>query len=105
VSVERIYVTYRVRSKEAYERWSRERDQVVLREQPEVLGFEIHMVEDVESREHGGGAYDVIEEITVTSWEDFQEVLEREPLKQLGSEFGDVADPSSVTTLRTRRLH
>jgi hypothetical protein len=102
--MERIYVTYRVRSKEAYETWSRERDQVVLREQPEVLGFEIFMVEDVESREDGGGAYDVIEEITVTSWEDFQAVLAREPLKQLGDEFGDVADPASVTTLRTRRL-
>lgn len=105
--MERVYVTYRLRSKEgaeAYERWSRERDQVVLREQPEILGFDVYMVEDVESREDGGGAYDVVEEITISSWEDFQRVLETEPLKQLGREFGDVADPASVTTLRTRRL-
>jgi hypothetical protein len=105
--MERIYVTYRLRSQEhaeAYERWSRERDQVVLREQPEILGFEVFLVEDVDSREADGGAYDVIEEITVSSWEDFERVLGTEPLKQLGKEFGDVADPGSVTTVRTRRL-
>jgi len=105
--MERVYVTYRLRSKEhaeAYERWSRERDQVVLREQPAILGFEVYMVEDVESREAAGGSYDVIEEITVSSWEDFQRALETEPLKQLGAEFGDVADPTTVATLRTRQL-
>jgi hypothetical protein len=102
--MERIYVTYRIKSREAYERWSRERDQVVLREQPEILGFDIYMVEHVESREDGAGRYDVVEEITVTSWEDFQRVLEREPVKELGREFGDVADSSSVTTLRARKL-
>jgi hypothetical protein len=101
--VERVYVTYRVPSREACEQWSRDRDQPVLREQPEILAFEVHMVEHAESRE-AGERCDVIEEITVSSWEDFQRVLETEPLEQLGREFADVADPASVTTLRTRRL-
>jgi hypothetical protein len=105
--MERVYVTYRLRSKEhveAYERWSRERDQVVVREQPGVLGFDVYMVEDADSREAGGGAYDIVEEITVSSWDEFQRALETEPLQQLGQEFAEVADPGSVTTLRTRRL-
>jgi len=102
--VERVYVTYRVPSREAFEQWSRERDQPVVREQPGILGFEIYLVEHAESREAAGEPCDVIEEITVSSWEDFQRVLETEPLKQLGREFPDVADPASVTTLRTRKL-
>jgi hypothetical protein len=104
--MERIYVTYRLRSKEhlaAYERWSRERDQVVLRAQAEILGFEVFMVEDFQSRD-GAATYDVIEEITVSSWDDFQRVLQTEPLQELGAEFGDVADAATVTTVRTRQL-
>jgi hypothetical protein len=105
--VERIYVTYRLRSPEhaeAYERWSRERDQVVVREQHGVLGFEVYMVDAGESRDPGGAVCDIIEEITVSSWEAFQAALETEPMQELGREFGDVADPASVTTLRARQL-
>jgi hypothetical protein len=40
----------------------------------------------------------------VSSWEDFQRILKTEPLEQLGREFGEVADPATVTTLRTRQL-
>jgi hypothetical protein len=105
--VERIYVTYRLRTPEhaeAYERWSRERDQVVVREQEGVLGFEVYMVDAAESRERGGAVCDIIEEITVSSWEAFQKALGTEPMQELGREFGEVADPASVTTLRTRPL-
>ena len=97
--MEHVLVTYRIRSREAYERWSRERDQVVVPQAPGVEGFEVYLVE-------GGDdpPYDVVEVIAVESWDAFQRALETDDMKQLGSEFGDVADGQSVTTLRARRL-
>ena len=97
--MEHVFVTYRIRSREAYERWSRERDQVVVPAAPGIEGFEVYLVEG-----DGEPPYDVVEVITVESWDAFQRALETDDMKQLGREFGDVADPASVTTLRARRL-
>ena len=102
--MERIYVTYRARSKEEFERWSRERDQPVVRAQPAVLSFDIYMVEDADSRVEGGPGFDVIEEITVTSWDDFQHMLGSEPMKELGDEWRAVADAGTSSTLRMRKV-
>jgi hypothetical protein len=102
--MERIYVTYRARSREEFERWSRERDQPVVRAHPAVLSFDIYMVEEVDSPFEGGPGFDVIEEITVTSWEDFEQMLASEPLKELGDEWREVADAASSSTLRVRKV-
>ena len=46
----------------------------------------------------------MIEEITVTSWEDFQQMLESEPMKELGDEWRAVADAATSSTLRMRKV-
>lgn len=104
--VERIYVTYELLGPdqaEAYERWSIERDQRVLRTLDCVLDVKVFMLETVRQRDRAA-KIDVIEELTVSSWEALEAAMKTEVFQELGNEFGAIADRMSESVFRARQI-
>ena len=94
--------TFRLRpgvGAEQFERFSAELDR------PTCLAFDVVLGFDVYLAEHDDGGIAVVEVMTVSSWTEWQRLLESAPeLKPVIERFDELVEPGSVSTLLTREL-
>jgi hypothetical protein len=94
--------TFRLRpgaGAEQFERFSAELDR------PTCLAFDVVLGFDVYLAEHDAAGITVVEVMTVSSWTEWQRLLESAPeLKPVIERFDELVEPGSVSTLLTREL-
>jgi hypothetical protein len=94
--------TFRLRpgvGAEQFERFSAELDR------PTCLAFDVVLRFDVYLAEHDDGGITVVEVMTVSSWTEWQRLLESVPeLEPVIERFDELVEPGSVSTLLTREL-
>ncbi|WP_237572670.1 hypothetical protein [Mycolicibacterium lacusdiani] len=104
--------TFRLRpgvGAEQFERFSAELDRPTCLAFDVVLGFDVYLAEGGASEATGDdtsdGGVTVVEVMTVSSWSEWQRLLESAPeLKPVIERFDELVEPGSVSTLLTREL-
>jgi hypothetical protein len=94
--------TFRLRpgvSAEQFERFSAELDRPTCMAFDVVLGFDVYLADGDDA------GITVVEVMTVSSWTEWQRLLESAPeLKPVIERFDQLVEPGSVSTLLTREL-
>lgn len=97
--------TFRLRpgvDAEQFERFSAELDRPTCLAFDVVLGFDVYLADGDGASE---GRITVVEVMTVSSWTEWQRLLESAPeLKPVIERFDELVEPGSVSTLLTREL-
>ena len=103
--------TFRLRpgvGAEQFERFSAELDRPTCLAFDVVLGFDVYLAEGGASEATGdddGASITVVEVMTVSSWAEWQRLLESAPeLEPVIERFDELVEPGSVSTLLTREL-
>src|SRR5688572_11094166 len=104
--------TFRLRpgvGAEQFERFSAELDRPTCLAFDAVLGFDVYPAEGGASEATGDdtsdGGITVVEVMTVSSWTEWQRLLESAPeLEPVIERFDELVEPGSVSTLLTREL-
>jgi hypothetical protein len=96
--------TFRLRpgvGADEFERFSAELDRPTCLAFDVVLGFDVYLADD----DDGASGITVVEVMTVSSWTEWQRLLESAPeLKPVIERFDELVEPGSVSTLLTREL-
>jgi len=93
----RIYVLYRLKdgvSRDQYIDWSLSTDQKITPGLEAIMRFRVRQV--IETIEGPENQFDIIEEIDVTSVEDWQRGLESEHMRKVQEEWPHYADTTSA---------
>lgn len=104
--------TFRLRpgvGAEQFERFSAELDRPTCLAFDVVLGFDVYLADGASEATGDVGASEgritVVEVMTVSSWTEWQRLLESAPeLKPVIERFDELVEPGSVSTLLTREL-
>ena len=102
--------TFRLRpgvDAEQFEQFSAELDRPTCLAFDVVLGFDVYLAEGGASEATGNddASITVVEVMTVSSWTEWQRLLESAPeLKPVIERFDELVEPGSVSTLLTREL-
>ncbi|MFC7672498.1 hypothetical protein ACFQWH_05415 [Mycolicibacterium sp. GCM10028919] len=95
--------TFRLRpgvGAEQFERFSAELDRPTCLAFDVVLGFDVYLAEHADD-----ASVTVVEVMTVSSWTEWQRLLESAPeLEPVIERFDELVEPGSVSTLLTREL-
>jgi hypothetical protein len=106
--VERVFITYDLKdgaTRDDYVAYSCGKDQVVLPAQPGIHGFDGHLVvESLHDDKPVTPPFQVIEMMTVASWQSWMDALERPDVKAIAPDFERIAETSSVRMIRARRV-
>jgi hypothetical protein len=98
--------TFRLRpgvGAEQFERFSAELDRPTCLAFDAVLGFDVYLADEATGGD--GASVTVVEVMTVSSWTEWQRLLESAPeLKPVIERFDELVEPGSVSTLLTREL-
>ena len=85
-------------SRERFEAFSRDLDRPTCLALDVVLGFEVYLAEAEDA------AVDVVEVMTVSSWEEWEKIRDGSPdLVPVVEGFNELVDVDTVTTVLTRR--
>lgn len=98
MSQERVYVMYRLKagvSMDDYVRWSQEVDQPTTPHLGSITNFGVRRV--TQRIEGPQPAFDIIEEIDVTSVAEWQEGLESQHMERVQAEWPEYADVETAT--------
>jgi hypothetical protein len=101
--------TFRLRpgvGAEQFERFSAELDRPTCLAFDAVLGFDVYLADGAsEATGDDRASITVVEVMTVSSWTEWQRLLESAPeLKPVIERFDELVEPGSVSTLLTREL-
>jgi hypothetical protein len=101
--------TFRLRpgvGAEQFEQFSAELDRPTCLAFDVVLGFDVYLADGAsEATGNDDASITVLEVMTVSSWTEWQRLLESAPeLKPVIERFDELVEPGSVSTLLTRQL-
>jgi len=102
--MKKVLVMYKLKkgvSLEDYWKWSTELDQKITPFQPGVYRYEIFAIEGCKQ---GESPYHIVEEIEIDSFEQWQEVVNSEPMKEVVKTWANYADESSLTTIYGKKI-
>lgn len=100
----RVFTFYKLRPNvdiEEFKEWSRTVDQPTCHRMTACHRFEVFIVKGEAS---GKDAYDVIEDIEVESWEDWQATLVSKEFAQVAEEWPRFGDESSLYSVHCERI-
>lgn len=100
----KVFVMYKLKmgvSLEDYWKWSIELDQKITPFQPGVYRYEVFTIEGAKK---GESPYQIVEEIEIESFEQWQEVVNSEAMKEVVKTWQNYADESSVKTIYGKKV-
>ena len=102
--MQKVFVMYKLKpevSIEDYRKWSVSLDQKVTPFQPGVYRFEVY---EIEGAEKGESPYQIIEDIDVESFEQWQEVVSSEAMKEVVTTWSNYADESTLKVIFGKKI-
>ncbi len=87
--------------REEFENWSRDVDQKAIARQPCVNRFEVYRMEGGFEDEQ---PYDYVEDVDVTSWEDWMKMAELDEIKDLAEPFARMIDAERMVMIYGQKL-
>jgi hypothetical protein len=110
--MEKILVLYKLRegiTRDQFAKWSREVDQHAALQQGPCIRFELYAVKATPEVPRKASdalldAFDIIEDIEVEGWDEWERALETDAMKAVLEQFHEHVDESSVLVVRGARL-
>ena len=93
-----IFMMYNVKpgKMEEYRKHSRQTDQPTVKKAPGIRNFSVY---EIKGAWHGNSPYQIVEDIEVDSWADFEKFAASETGKNLGKMWNEYCDESSQITV------
>jgi len=102
--MQKVFVMYKLKkgvSIEEYKKWSISLDQKVTPFQPGVYRFEVY---EIQGAEKGESPYQIIEDIDVDSWEEWQKVVSSNEMKEVVQTWGKYGDETTLKVIFGRKI-
>ena len=102
--MQKVFVMYKLKpgvTIEEYREWSTSVDQKITPFQPGVHRFEVY---EIEGAEKGKPEYQIVEDIDVESWEEWQKTLSGEEMKKVVESWGQYGDESPLMVMYGRKI-
>jgi len=102
--MKKVFAMYKLKpgvSLEEYWKWSVDLDQKTTPFQPGVYRFEVYAIEGAEK---GESPYQIVEDIEVESFEQWQKVVSSEAMKKVVETWSNYGDESSLKVLYGKKV-
>ncbi|MCL5986545.1 MAG: hypothetical protein M1371_08280 [Actinobacteria bacterium] len=102
--MQKVFVMYKLKpgvTLEEYRKWSISMDQKVTPFQPGVHRFEVY---EIEGADKGDPPYQIVEDIDVDSWEEWQAVVNSDAMKEVIQTWGSYGDESSLAVVYGKKI-
>jgi hypothetical protein len=102
--MQKVFVMYRLKPGvdiEEYRKWSISLDQKVTPFEPGVHRFEVY---EIEGAEKGQSPYQIVEDIDVESWEEWQKTMNGEGMKEVIETWGKYGDESTLVMIYGKKI-
>ncbi len=102
--MQKVFVMYRLKPGvdiEEYKKWSIGLDQKVTPFEPGVHRFEVY---EIEGAEKGQSPYQIVEDIDVESWEQWQKTVNGPGMKEVIETWGKYGDESTLVVIYGKKI-